>query len=78
MTVFPVTAESNTDSKAALEYKIYLYDSGDLQITGHTRAWTLTVLFRGAGCDSRCQPTVARERSKTSWSTTRRRTGSRL
>ena len=32
MTVFPVTAESNTDSKAVLEYKIYLYDSGDFQL----------------------------------------------
>jgi Gylcosyl hydrolase family 115 C-terminal domain len=32
MTVFPVTAVSNTDSKAALEYKIYLYDSGDFQL----------------------------------------------
>ena len=32
MTVFPVTAESNTDSKAALEYKIYLYDAGDFQL----------------------------------------------
>ncbi|MGO8935279.1 MAG: glycosyl hydrolase 115 family protein [Terracidiphilus sp.] len=32
MTVFPVTAESNTDSKAGLEYKMYLYDSGDFQL----------------------------------------------
>jgi hypothetical protein len=32
MTVFPVTAESNTDSKAALEYKIYLYDAGEFQM----------------------------------------------
>ncbi len=32
MTVFPVTAESNTDSKAALEYNIYLYDAGDFQL----------------------------------------------
>ncbi len=32
MTVFPVTAESNTDSKAALEYKMYLYDAGDFQL----------------------------------------------
>ena len=35
MTVFPVTAESKIDSKAALEYPIYLYDAGvfDLQVT---------------------------------------------
>ena len=32
MTVFPVTAESNTDSKAALEYAMYLYDAGDFQL----------------------------------------------
>jgi hypothetical protein len=32
MTVFLVTAGSNTDSKAGLEYKIYLYDSGDFQL----------------------------------------------
>lgn len=32
MTVFPVTAESNTDSKAALEYRIYLSDSGQFQM----------------------------------------------
>jgi hypothetical protein len=32
MTVFPVTAESNTDSKAALEYTMYLYDAGDFQL----------------------------------------------
>jgi hypothetical protein len=32
MTVFPVTAESNTDSKAAIKYKIYLYDAGDFQL----------------------------------------------
>jgi len=27
-----VTAESNTDSKAALEYTMYLYDAGDFQL----------------------------------------------
>jgi len=32
MTVFPVTVESNTDSKAALEYRMYLYDAGDFQL----------------------------------------------
>jgi hypothetical protein len=32
MTVFPVTAESNTNSKAGLEYKVYLYDAGDFQL----------------------------------------------
>ena len=32
MTVFPVTAESNTDSKAALEYRMYLYDAGEFQM----------------------------------------------
>ena len=32
MTVFPVTAESNTDSKAALEYRMYLYDAGEFQL----------------------------------------------
>jgi hypothetical protein len=32
MTVFPVTAGSNTDSKAGLEYKVYLYDAGDFQL----------------------------------------------
>jgi hypothetical protein len=32
MTVFPVTAESNTGSKASLEYLIYLYDAGDFQL----------------------------------------------
>jgi hypothetical protein len=32
MTVFPVTAESNTNSKAALEYKMYLTDSGDFEL----------------------------------------------
>lgn len=32
MTVFPVTAESNTDSKAALSYSMYLYDSGDFEM----------------------------------------------
>ena len=31
MTVFPVTAESNTNSKASLAYTMYLYDSGDFQ-----------------------------------------------
>ncbi len=31
MTVFPVTAASNTESKASLEYSVYLYDSGDFQ-----------------------------------------------
>ncbi len=32
MTVFPVTAESNTDSKAELQYKLCLYDAGDFQL----------------------------------------------
>ncbi len=32
MTVFPVTAASDTNSKAALEYKIYLYDSGNFEL----------------------------------------------
>jgi hypothetical protein len=32
MTVFPVTAESNTDSKAALEYRMYLYEAGEFQM----------------------------------------------
>jgi hypothetical protein len=32
MTVFPVTAESNADSKSALEYRMYLYDAGDFQM----------------------------------------------
>ncbi len=32
MTVFPVTAESNTESKAGLEYKVYLNDAGDFQL----------------------------------------------
>ncbi len=32
MTVFPVTAPSNTDSKAMLEYRMYLYDAGDFQL----------------------------------------------
>jgi hypothetical protein len=34
MTVFPVTAESKTDSKAALEYRMYLYEAGEFQIAG--------------------------------------------
>ncbi len=32
MTIFPVTAESNTNSKAALQYKMYLYDTGDFEL----------------------------------------------
>ncbi len=32
ITVFPVTAESNTESKAALAYKMYLYDSGEFEM----------------------------------------------
>ncbi len=32
MTIYPVTAASNTDSKASLEYRMYLYDSGDFQL----------------------------------------------
>jgi hypothetical protein len=32
MTVFPVTAESKTDSKAALEYRMYLYEAGEFQM----------------------------------------------
>ncbi|HEY5381658.1 MAG TPA: glycosyl hydrolase 115 family protein [Acidobacteriaceae bacterium] len=32
MTVFPVTAESKTDSGASLEYRMYLYDSGEFQL----------------------------------------------
>ena len=32
MTVFPVTAESNTGSKAGLEYSMYLFDAGDFQM----------------------------------------------
>jgi hypothetical protein len=32
MTVFPVTAESNPDSKAGLAYNMYLYDAGDFQL----------------------------------------------
>ena len=32
MTVFPVTAESNTESKAALAYRMYLYDSGEFEM----------------------------------------------
>jgi hypothetical protein len=32
MTLFPVTAASNTDSKVSLEYSMYLYDSGDFQL----------------------------------------------
>jgi hypothetical protein len=32
MTVFPVTAESNTESKAALGYKMYLYDTGEFEM----------------------------------------------
>jgi hypothetical protein len=30
--VFPVTAESNPDSKAGLAYNMYLYDAGDFQL----------------------------------------------
>ncbi len=32
MTVFPVTAASNTESQAALAYTMYLYDAGDFQL----------------------------------------------
>jgi len=32
MTVFPVTAESNTESKAGLAYRMYLYDAGDFEL----------------------------------------------
>ncbi|HEY1803529.1 MAG TPA: glycosyl hydrolase 115 family protein [Terracidiphilus sp.] len=32
MSVFPVTAESNKDSKAALAYTMYLYDAGDFEL----------------------------------------------
>ena len=32
MTVFSVTAESNTESKAALAYRMYLYDSGEFEM----------------------------------------------
>jgi hypothetical protein len=32
MTVFPVTAESNTESNAALAYRMYLYDSGEFEM----------------------------------------------
>ena len=32
MSVFPVTATSDTDSKAALEYRMFLYDSGDFKL----------------------------------------------
>ena len=32
MTLFPVTAASNPDSKASLAYRMYLYDSGDFQL----------------------------------------------
>jgi hypothetical protein len=32
MTVFPVTAASRTDSAASLQYTMYLYDSGNLQL----------------------------------------------
>lgn len=32
MTVFPVTAESNTESKAALAYKMFLYDTGEFEM----------------------------------------------
>jgi len=32
VTVFPVTAESNTNSHASLAYTIYLYDAGDFQM----------------------------------------------
>ena len=32
MTVFPVTAESNANSRAALEYRMYLYDAGEFQM----------------------------------------------
>jgi hypothetical protein len=32
MTVFPVTAESNTESKAALAYTMYLYDAGEFEM----------------------------------------------
>ena len=32
MSVFSGTAASNADSKAALEYRVYLYDSGDFQL----------------------------------------------
>ncbi|HUB51100.1 MAG TPA: glycosyl hydrolase 115 family protein [Terracidiphilus sp.] len=32
MTIYPVTAASDTDSKASLEYRMYLYDSGDFQL----------------------------------------------
>ena len=32
MTVFPATAESNANSKAALEYRMYLYEGGEFQM----------------------------------------------
>jgi hypothetical protein len=32
MTVFPVTAASEMDSKTSLEYRMYLYDSGDFEL----------------------------------------------
>jgi hypothetical protein len=32
MTVFPVTAESETNSKTSLQYRMYLYDSGDFEL----------------------------------------------
>ncbi len=32
MTVFPVTAESNLNSTASLEYRMYFYDAGDFEL----------------------------------------------
>ena len=32
MTIFPVTVESKTESKASLEYRMYLYDSDEFQL----------------------------------------------
>ncbi len=32
MTIYPVTAASNTDSTASLQYRMYLYDSGNFQL----------------------------------------------
>ncbi len=32
MTVFPVTAASEVDSKTSLQYRMYLYDSGDFEL----------------------------------------------
>ena len=75
MTVFPVTADSNTSSDASLQYRMYLYDSGNFEMQAVLCA-DFELRPRAAVYASRSRSTTAPAWSSTHSNTIRKAIGS--